>query len=85
MTELEKLLAETASLFRAPVYSHWSPQWASHVIGLFGERTEEGQRYRCYCTICGIEHRGVCLTGAVRNHVTHFAAAHYHKDPFTAR
>jgi hypothetical protein len=80
-----QLRAETEQLFREPVVSQWSPSWAQHVVGYFGAfhgTEDEPQKYRCVCFICGAHHLGECKTGAVRNHVTHFAAAHFHKDPF---
>jgi len=86
MIDLRK---ETEALFREPVDSMWSPAWAPHVVGFFTKRQvgldgPEPQKYRCYCTTCNVEHRGECATGAIRSHVSHFAAVHLHRDPFNS-
>ena len=84
--ELAAFTAETEALWGERVADSWSPDWCSHVIGLFTSRSSslegfEPQRWRCFCFGCKTEHRGVCLAGAVRNHVCHFASAHLHRDP----
>ena len=88
--ELLAFEKDTAKLWRAPVVSTWAPQWADHIIGVFGERALgldgfEPQKYRCFCFFCRTEHQGECATGAVRNHVCHFASAHVHCDVMAVR
>ena len=86
MLSLTQAREKAAAALRAPIHSEWSPPWCSHVRGYFEERVlypePEPQRYVVICEQCGDEHRGACATGAVRNHVAHFASVHTHRDPF---
>ena len=84
---IEALFNETERIWKARVLGHWSPPWAPHVVGFYSDRDDisssdkVGQKWRTYCLTCNTEQRGVCPTGAVLNHVTHFAQVHLHRDP----
>lgn len=82
---MQALLKDTEHRWLAPVMSSYTPQWCQHVVGFFGIRDTDSpvpeQRWRACCLKCGGDTRGVCITGAVANHITHFAAQHLHRNP----
>ncbi len=70
--------------------NEYRPHFAPHVVGRYEDRPDSSelapgeqpeQRWWVACGCCGAEHRGVCVTGAVRTHVIRFAALHLHRDP----
>ena len=60
----------------------WSPTFAPHVVGTFGERkldddgNPEPQRIEMVCNVCKATHRYDCTSGAVRSRISSFAASH---------
>lgn len=72
----------------------YSPPWAPHVTGSYGEREfEEANdgtmqlvpiRIDMSCSLCNATHRHVCPSGAVHQWIQRFALAHVHRDPMRA-
>lgn len=64
----------------------FSPQWASHVHGVFTrEQDEDGKPEPTWvelsCDRCKARHRVHCASGAPRQHVLVWANLHLHRDP----
>lgn len=62
----------------------WSPSWAPHVTGSYGEREFDDygkpleQRIDLRCSVCQDFHVHHCTTGAVRRRISYYASHHIH-------
>ena len=71
--------------------SEYSPAWAPHVTGTYGERVPDGdggweeQKVHIVCSECGAKWVATCTSGNPRSHVTQFAKAHAHRDPLLGK
>lgn len=84
-------MTKTLTTVTSKVWIEFRPKFAQHVRGRFTKREydpetrmPEPQKYEAKCQVCQQEWQGSCESGAVKAHISKFAAQHTHRDPMAS-